>query len=54
MSVVAEVYKSVRNDCMNIILDREERTDMLIRQELYLNMFSAMTRAICKDIVTCK
>lgn len=46
MSVESYVYKAIRNDCMNIILDREERTDMLIRNELYLNMITNIQHKI--------
>lgn len=49
MSVERCVYKAIRNDCMNIILDREERIDMLIRNELYLNMITSIRREIYKE-----
>ena len=46
MSVESYVYKAIRNDCMNMILSREERTDMLIRNELYLNMINNIQHKI--------
>lgn len=34
---------------MNMILSREERTDMLIRNKLYLNMITNLRREIYKE-----
>lgn len=49
MSVEDYVYRAIRNDCMNIVLDREERTYILIRNELYLNMITSIRREIYKE-----